>query len=221
MKRLITTLAAAGAAFMFASAALAADINLGFRGNLGFNTGSKWEGRAGEPFNFSDNDLMLGFGLAVYANFGLTKGGPGTIGIQPELNFHVRNGVYYDSSTDVWFTGMSFDVPVLFTYRIPINSFMIGFGIGPYLSVPCFMEAHSKNNYQETITDYKNENIDFGFAFDINFGINFRSGRFIVDLRYVTDLTVTKASMDTAGAPTHDVFTRRNLLLGFGYEFAI
>ena len=217
----------------------ALDISLGLRGSFNMGLGTNLEGNCatirdnnktaselddGATFKEGGN---LGGGASLFANFGFLDLGPGTLGLQPEVMINFNNGYNFSINTNYGkykytLHGNSIDIPLFVTYQAPIGeSFKIGLGVGPYISIPLGCKekwdipatAGTSSEYEPDST-----NINFGIGFDLNAGYKVGPGYIVFDAKYLTDITTTAYIYSGS---KYDVFTRRALLLGLGYELKL
>lgn len=197
--------------------AFAVDVSLGVRGNVAVNAGSTFEGNVADNVSKS-SDMVWGGGFSMYTNIGFFGTDNFMIGIQPELGIQFNNGVKktkYGTTYSV--TNHTFEIPVLLTmtYNVTPNVYFGG-GIGPYVS---FQMGKMKSKVEwgnRDITDsYSSKGAAFGMAFDFKTGVKAGTGNFVFDIRYLLNFNKTKAEESNT---TFDVFTRRALTFGVGYE---
>ena len=207
-----------------ATSAGALDLSLGLRGNFNMGLGTSFEqDTSGESLTKEGGNF--GGGASIFANFGLVDLGPGTLGVQPEVMLNFNNGYHFSfSSIDASMTcsDNTIDIPLLITYSLPIGeSFKLGLGVGPYLSIPLGLKAkvESELTYMQGELESDGTDINFGLGFDLNAGYKVGPGSIVIDVRYLLDLT--KTQFKGYYGTTADIFTRRALLLGLGYELKL
>ena len=242
MKRFI---AVAAALVVSSISVFALDITAGARGNFNIGAGTSLEGKMKTSIDHMKDTLPsfintkeggnMGGGFAVYANIGLLELGGGSLGVQPEVGMNFNNGwnmrAWYEDSVDeeMIVEDTTVDIPVLVTFTYPIfDSFYIGGGVGPYLSIPFGVDQIAKDNISgdtnKQSTDYDiKASMNFGLAFDVNAGYKVSPGSIVLDVRYMMDLTPTKItskrkSTGTTSFDNEEMVTRRLLTLGVGYQ---
>lgn len=199
-----------------AVSAFAVEAALGVRGNVSMNLGSTFASDAG--IDGTSSDMVWGGGFSLYGVIDFYNTEQFAIGVQPELGIQFNNGVKqskYGMTETI--TNHTFEIPVLLSikYNVTPNVYFGG-GIGPYVS---FQMGKMKNNVKGWGTDVtynsSSRGATFGVAFDLKTGVKAGSGYFVFDVRYLLNFNATKA--EYAGE-TNDVFTRRALTFGVGYE---
>ena len=101
-------------------------------------------------------------------------------------------------------------------YNVTPNVYFGG-GIGPYVSFQ-MGKMKVRNEYKDFWDDtlnYSSKGATFGVAFDLKTGVKAGSGYFVFDVRYLLNFNPTKAEY---AKETSDIFTRRALTFGIGYE---
>ena len=200
-----------------AVSAFAVEAALGVRGDVSMNLGSTFAGDTADIYG-SSSDMVWGGGFSLYGVIDFYNTEQFAIGVQPELGIQFNNGVKqskYGMTETI--TNHTFEIPVLLTmkYNVTPNVYFGG-GIGPYVS---FQMGKMKNNVKGWGTDVtynsSSRGATFGVAFDLKTGVKAGSGYFVFDVRYLLNFNPTKA--EYAGE-TNDVFTRRALTFGVGYE---
>lgn len=129
------------------------------------------------------------------------------------------------------------DIPVLVTFTYPVmDTLSIGGGFGPYISIPVGIDYTSKHEvsydvyteYNDSYSSKGSDNRDFkakmnfGLAFDVNGAYKVGPGSIALDIRYMLDLTPTSVSSKYKSggdwSSYSDIFTRRMLTIGVGYQ---
>ena len=235
MKKIIAVLAAMAVTSI---SAFALDITVGARGNYDMFIGTTLEGGTAEYVagqettarlagqSWKEGPNMVGYGFAVYGNFGFLNLGAGTLGAQVEAGMNFNNGytVEFGDKADNR-SDMTIDIPVLVTFTFPVSdAFSIGAGVGPYLSIPLgYDEVVKADNYKASSWANIKANMNFGLAFDANGAFKAGPGSIVLDLRYLMDFGPTKlnGTDKTTGVRVwndEETFTRRGLLIGLGYQ---
>ena len=248
MKKLIGIVAA----LTVAASAFAVDFSLGFRGNVNFGLGSSIADAdtkkatedalsVAKAFGYDTyNGGGVYFGGGLYGNIGLVDSAV-KFGIQPELLLNMNGYLVHTSGT---FLGesvstktesgtLTLDIPVIFALDLPLgDSFSLGFGLGPQLSIPLLYGSNTELNgeYVTDNLDYDVKNANFGLAFDVNAKLRpgeAKKAALVFDLRYNLDFTPTKVDViykdKSSGSETtittdFETFYRRSLNVGLGVE---
>ena len=191
MKKILTILAAA----IMSAAIATADTVFIPHVYGGFGLGTKVDGDlplSEEKQNYKDS-WIAGMGMELNVPMGTY------FGVQSGLNFFINN-----YAVDEHFTGQlryySLDIPLLLTCSYGAFNLVAG----PYASIPIGKIRGDKIN-----SDTK---INFGVTAGLGFERKMGAGRCLVEARYLFDLLPMK---DDDG---NDIFTRRGLLLDFGYK---
>ena len=225
MKKLI---AMAAALAVTSLSAFAVDITVGARGNFNMGIGTDIIFQPDTFNSFEKHGGNLGGGFAVFANFGRTEIGKGSLGIQPEFGMNFNNG--YTSEEDpvkMNLYSTTIDLPVLVTFNYPVmEAFSIGCGLGPYLSIPSGFDFLVQFDEDSSTKTFENMDVkarlNFGFAFDVNAAYKLGPGSLVFDVRYMLDLEPTSIDSKDPDASWHDrsndMFTRRMFVLGLGYQ---
>ncbi|MBD5406641.1 MAG: PorT family protein [Treponema sp.] len=238
MKKLVTLVAA----LALAGAAFALDFSVGARGNFNMGLGTTFEKDvqkslkdakdAGEDISFP---LVVGGGFGVYGHIGfLDFGNNLTLGATLEFGLNFNNGKSYKSfeyfghnySEEVKRTvyAHSIDIPLMITLKVPVaETVKLDFGLGPNFSIP-FGAGTAMDDEKYLLKDYYDKvsyNLNIGLIFDADVGFKVGPGYVLVDLRYLLDFTPTTAKPKNNGvsAEKSEMFYRRSLNLGVGYEF--
>ena len=222
MKKLFKSFIIGAAALLclsYGQESFAVEITGGIRGAFTMNLGTKLTDEEGDP----DYKTVVGGGAALYVNFGIAQLGSGMFGIQPEVGLYFNNGVEVESKTfgvKGTTTANSVDIPVLFTYSMPISSIKLGLGFGPYISIPYGIEDEIEViGVGKTKQKYDSISAPFGLAFDVNCGFNVGPGALVVDVRYLLDLGKTRGEYTELGTTYKDsLYKRGALAIGLGYE---
>lgn len=185
---------------------------------------------------------LVGGGFGIYANFGLFETGKSVLGIQPEIDFNFRNGLKYtlkysssSASEEVKLSlfNHTMDIPVFLTYKETFKTVRLGLGIGPYISIPLYGEQIVVDYAGVETTQYVDgkehdgvkvsfDGINFGFAFNANFGYKIGKGFMNVDARYFLDCSPTKIKATQGSVSvTQEYIYRRMLSLSLGYEYKL
>ncbi len=201
-----------------AVSAFAVEAALGVRGDVSMNLGSTFSGDGADYYGTS-SDMVWGGGFSLYGVIDFYNTEQFAIGVQPELGIQFNNGVKkskYGFTNTI--TNHTFEIPVLLTmkYNVTPNVYFGG-GIGPYVS---FQMGKMKSRvegsgFDPTTTDHSSKGATFGVAFDLKTGVKAGSGYFVFDVRYLLNFNATRAEIM---GETEDVFTRRALTFGVGYE---
>ena len=240
MKKIVAIMAALAVSSL---SGFSLDITAGARGNFNMGLGTSLEGDMVDMRNSMKDSIPpsvtwkeggdMGGGFAVYANFGLLDLGGGSLGVQPEFGMNFNNGYYFkaeqgSSVMEMNFYDSSIDIPVLVTFTYPVmDALSIGGGIGPYLSIPILCDGKEEvTGLGSTVfsDDYDLKgSMNFGLAFDVNGAYKVGPGSIVLDLRYMMDFTPTKLTMkekDTGNTyqENEEIFTRRALTIGLGYQ---
>lgn len=200
-----------------AVSAFAVEAALGVRGDVSMNLGSTFSGDGADYYGTS-SDIVWGGGFSLYGVIDFYNTEQFAIGVQPELGIQFNNGVKkskYGFTNTI--TNHTFEIPVLLTmkYNVTPNVYFGG-GIGPYVSFQMGkMKTNTKGWGQDYTVNASSKGATFGVAFDLKTGVKAGSGYFVFDVRYLLNFNPTKA--EYAGE-TKDVFTRRALTFGIGYE---
>ncbi len=238
MKKLITMFAAG---LVTVSMMAALDVTTGVRGTFGIAAGTDFAGETKDSVE-SEEELMsylgvdssripnLGGGFGVYCNLGFIQLGAGTLGVQPEFDMFFNNGLTEKFTQDSYWTSATFstnsiDIPVLVTYTIPAGKVAdFGFGAGPYISIPISLNETAEDSdgtdYPYDDYTYFADGVNFGALFDVNCGFKAGPGNIVLDIRYLFDFTNTKGHIEYNGSTsdTEDLFIRRTIIIGAGYE---
>lgn len=197
--------------------AFAVDVSLGVRGNVAVNAGSTFEGDFADSVSKS-SDMVWGGGFSLYTNIGFFGTDNFMIGIQPELGIQFNNGVKKsESGVTLTVTNHTFEIPVLLTmtYNVTPNVYFGG-GIGPYVSFQMGkMKVRTDGWGLDSTDNYSSKGAAFGMAFDFKTGVKAGTGSFVFDIRYLLNFNKTRAEVL---GESFDVFTRRALTFGVGYE---
>ena len=214
MKKIISVVAALA---MSAVSAFAVDFYLGVRGNAAVNLGSQFEG---ENVDNRSSDAVWGGGFALYGVVDFYNTDQFAVGVQPELGIQFNNGVKRrEHGYTTTITSHTFELPVLLTmkYNITPNVYFGG-GIGPYVSFQMGkVRAKTEWSNQTHTYDANGRGACFGMAFDLKGGVRAGSGYFVFDVRYLLNFNKCRAEAEY-GSKTEDVFSRRALTFGIGYE---
>ncbi len=198
-----------------AMSAFAVEAALGVRGDVAMNLGSTFADDFSNDGNSSK--LVFGGGFSLYGVIDFYNTEQFAVGVQPELGIQFNNGVKQSSSgVTVTITNHTFEIPVLLTmkYNVTPNVYFGG-GIGPYVSFQMGKLKYKIDDDIDTTTSYSSKGAAFGMAFDFKTGVKAGSGYFVFDIRYLLNFNPTKVEV---GNSTSDVFTRRALTFGVGYE---
>ena len=218
MKKLFKSFVIGAAALLcvsYGQESFAGEITGGIRGIFTMNLGTKEQ-------DMAEYKTLLGGGAALYVNFGIGQMGSGMFGVQPEVCLYLHNGIEAKDkaafNTKYKVTANSIDIPVLFTYTMPISSIKLGFGVGPYISIPYGIEGEIegiKILYGIDKLKFNRDGTPLGLAFDVNCGFNMGPGALVIDIRYLWDIGKTAGK---ALGESGSVFKRRSLAIGLGYE---
>ncbi len=199
-----------------AVSAFAVDAALGVRGDVSMNLGST----VADDYKMDGNSsqLVWGGGFSLYGVIDFYSTDQFAVGVQPELGIQFNNGVKQKKNgMTLTITNNTFEIPVFLTmkYNVTPNVYFGG-GIGPYVS---FQMGKLKAKYEysntSTTTDCSSKGAAFGLAFDFKSGVKAGSGYFVFDVRYLLNFNPTKVEISDK---SYDVFTRRALTFGIGYE---
>ncbi|MBD5413801.1 MAG: PorT family protein [Treponema sp.] len=241
MKRLVTLVVA----LAFAGAAFALDFSVGARGNFNMGLGTTFEKELQEDLkNMKDAGvdisypLVVGGGFGVYGHIGfLDFANNLSLGATLEFGLNFHNGKSYKYNVDVEYNeykksisySHTIDIPLMITLKVPVaETIKLDFGLGPNFSIPfgagivignedgSYEESPYKDNY-----DKVTYNMNIGLVFDADVGFKVGPGYVLVDVRYLLDFTLTTANLTDYGssAEKSEMFYRRSLNIGVGYEF--
>lgn len=202
-----------------AVSAFAVEAALGVRGDVSMNLGSTFAKDA-PGIEGTSSDMVWGGGFSLYGVIDFYNTEQFAIGVQPELGIQFNNGVKKSQNGQtITVTNHTFEIPVFLTmkYNVTPNVYFGG-GIGPYVSFQMGkMKANSKiKALDKDYTDnWSSKGATFGVAFDLKTGVKAGSGYFVFDVRYLLNFNPTKAEVL---GETNDIFTRRALTFGVGYE---
>ncbi|MBD5404249.1 MAG: PorT family protein [Treponema sp.] len=232
MKRLVTLVAA----LAFAGAAFALDFSVGARGNFNMGLGTTFGGDTKEMVDSLKDmgadvsyPLVVGGGFGVYGHIGfLDFGNNLTLGATLEFGMNFNNGKSFKvkdvDDSKVTYYAHSIDIPLMITLKVPVaETVKFDFGLGPNFSIP-FGAGTVMDDEKYLLKDYYDKvsyNLNIGLIFDADVGFKVGPGYVLVDLRYLLDFTPTTAKPKNNGvsAEKSEMFYRRSLNLGVGYEF--
>ena len=197
MKKILTILAAA----IMSAAIATADTVFIPHVYGGFGLGTKVDGDlplSEEKQNYADS-WIAGLGMELNVPMGTY------FGVQSGLNFFINNYAVDDNLTGQ-LRYYSLDIPLLLTCSYGAFNLVAG----PYASIPIGKIRGSKDLDGDKINS--DTKINFGVTAGLGFERKMGAGRCLVEARYLFDLLPMK---DGDG---NDIFTRRGLLLDFGYK---
>lgn len=201
-----------------AVSAFAVEAALGVRGDVSMNLGSTFANDA-PGIEGTSSDMVWGGGFSLYGVIDFYNTEQFAIGVQPELGIQFNNGVKKSQNGQtITVTNHTFEIPVFLTmkYNVTPNVYFGG-GVGPYVSFQMGkMKVRNESKYFDDQTlNYSSKGATFGVAFDLKTGVKAGSGYFVFDVRYLLNFNPTKAEY---AKETYDIFTRRALTFGVGYE---
>ena len=245
MKKLVVVAAIAA---LFASAVFGVDFAIGAKGNANFNLGLTLDSDVETTVKTLESTVSnvkkgtnIGGGFGGYANIGFINT-PVRFGLQPEVNMNFNNGYHFHGegtesgvsyTVDAKIYTHTLDIPILAELEFPVgNAFALGFGIGPQLSIPVMgdytqeVKAAGLSVSGTQGVTFSSSGVNFGLALDANGKIFFGDSKdlgLVFDFRYNLDFSPTKFKMTytydgISETETQDMFTRRGLNIGLGFE---
>ncbi|MBR1911862.1 MAG: outer membrane beta-barrel protein [Treponema sp.] len=199
-----------------AVSAFAVDAALGVRGDVSMNLGSSVADDV--KIDGNSSQLVWGGGFSLYGVIDFYSTDQFAVGVQPELGIQFNNGVKQKKNgLTQTITNNTFEIPVFLTMKYNVTpNLYFGGGIGPYVSFQMGkLKAKGEYSNTTTTTDYSSKGAAFGLAFDFKSGVKAGSGFFVFDVRYLLNFNPTKVEINDK---SKDVFTRRALTFGIGYE---
>ena len=225
--------------FVLAALASALDFAVGARGNFNMNLGtSAGENGVSGMKRYDSSPIVLGGGFGVWGHIGFFDFAGMTLGATLEFGMNFHNGKSHkrNLADEQWTMGTYYDatidIPVMVALRIPIGKRMkFDFGVGPNFSIPFDGTLRIDFSNGDSITESLDKYVEvtyymnFGMVFDAGFGYKIGHGHLIFDLRYFLDFTPTtyKKTYKKGGVEVSDdmeMFYRRSLAIGVGYEFS-
>ncbi|AEE15809.1 outer membrane beta-barrel protein [Treponema brennaborense] len=191
-------------------------LTFGIRGGVSYGLGTSWSDFGA---NFSGNfsvrdDIPIGGNIAVYSAFPVN----GFLFFQPEFSFMINNGMGVSIkesglSTSMQLKYSSLDIPILVGFSFhSFNKMRLCFLGGLYLSFPLGEMEVSTSSDGKTERVAISSGLIWGVTGGISSVIPFKTGAFIVDLRYLSDFRSIEVAYIS-------MFTRRTFVLSVGYEF--
>jgi hypothetical protein len=182
------------------------------------------------PYCYTTDEPNIGGGIGVYCNIGFAQAGNCIFGIQPEVDMYFNNGLCINGTgTDSkgnsyteenYISGNTIDIPLIFTYTLlPGKDIRLGFGTGPYISIPTgYKSSYTYNEENTTTNEYSATGVNAGEVIDVNCAFKAGIGNIVADLRYLIDFDHTKDTGNDDSTKVYYWYTRRSLNLGAGYE---
>ena len=242
MKKLLTLVAA----LALAGSAFALDFAVGARGNFNMALGTTYGDEMKDLVDSLKDSgssvtypLVVGGGFGVWGHVGFLDFSNLTLGATLEFGMNFNNGKAFKmdaegSTIKTVCYAHAIDIPLMITLKVPVGKTVkFDFGLGPNFSIPFGAAVKSAVGASEVSIKLKDGegvdkvvyNMNIGLVFDADVGFKVGPGYVLVDLRYLLDFTPTTAKVTySIGSGVNstekgELFYRRSLNIGVGYEF--
>lgn len=194
---------------------------LGAKGMFSMNLGSTFEGSF-KIFPGYENKVLLGGGGSLFGryNFPLKLPKQSKLGLQLELIVSANNGKGYIGKTirenALRYVYTSIDIPLLVTYKIPVNIFGLTFSLGPNFSLPLgkIMVKGFGDFKDSSDPGVELYHLNVGMSASVSLDYDVGSGNVLFEARYLNDFMPS-----TSRTRSHTkIMTRRALQLSVGFQ---